>query len=120
MHPTSKRFHELVEELLILHDTKALDYGVDEDPLRNVRNSQDFGVEPWIGCMIRANDKMKRIQTFAQKGTLANESIYDSLRDLAVYSIIGIVLLEETDESKRVSTLGFSDRDIHSSSETIR
>ena len=78
-----------------MHDLKQKDYGVDDDPFRNVRNSADFGVSPWVGCMIRANDKMKRIQAFAQKGELANESVLDSLDDLAVYAVIARVLLEE-------------------------
>lgn len=94
-HPSSQRFHDILHELGVLHDRKAQDYGVDEDPLRNVRNSGDFGVPAWVGCMIRANDKMKRIQSFANKGSLMNESLQDSLLDLAVYSVIALVLLEE-------------------------
>ena len=76
------------------------DYGTSNDPFANIRASEDFNIPAWVGCMMRANDKMVRIQTAAQKGKdqLKNESLRDSLMDLAVYSIIGIVLLEEEDE----------------------
>lgn len=95
------RYSEILKELQDLHDKKAKDYGSDKDQYVNIRNSQDFGIPAWIGCMIRANDKMKRIQTAATQAittdevSLANESLEDSLRDLAVYSIIGLVMLEE-------------------------
>ena len=45
--------------------------------------------------MVRANDKVKRLQNFARKGSLANESAEDSFDDLAVYAIIGKVLYRE-------------------------
>lgn len=95
-HSSSQKYHDLLKEAGQLHDRKQKDYGVADDPFRNIRNSVDFGVDPWIGCMIRANDKMKRVQAFAQKGELANESLRDSLMDLAVYSLIAVVLLDET------------------------
>jgi hypothetical protein len=91
----SERFHELLRELGDLHDKKQLDYGTPIDPFKNVRASEAFGVPAWIGCMMRAHDKMIRIQKAAKGGKLSNESLDDSLRDLAVYSIIAICLLEE-------------------------
>ena len=94
-HALSARFHEILAELGELHDTKQKDYGADHDPFANVRNSQDFGVPAWVGSAMRANDKMKRIQAFARRGSLMNESLEDSLRDLAVYAVIALVLLEE-------------------------
>lgn len=96
--PKSEKFHRLLKEAGELHDKKQNDYGVDHDPFANVRASEDFGVPGWVGCMMRANDKMKRIQKAASGGELANESLRDSLMDLAVYSLIGIVLLEESIE----------------------
>lgn len=95
-HPNSARFHEILHDLGELHDLKQADYGADNDPFANVRNSQDFGVPAWIGCAVRANDKMKRIQAYARRGSLMNESLEDAFRDLAVYSVIALVLLEET------------------------
>jgi hypothetical protein len=94
-HPSSARFHEILEELHALHDRKAKDYGSDNDPLQNVRASQDWGIPGWVGALIRLNDKVKRLQSFALKGELANESAEDSMRDIAVYAIIALVLYEQ-------------------------
>ena len=90
------RFHALLKQIGDLHDKKQRDYGRDTDAFANVRASQDFGVEAWIGCMIRAQDKLKRLQTYAQKGTLACEGVEDSFMDLAVYSLIGLILFRES------------------------
>ena len=78
-----------------MHDKKQKDYGTPSDPFANVRASADFGIEPWVGAMVRANDKMRRLQSAAQGSTLVNEGIEDSLLDLAVYSIIALVLYRE-------------------------
>jgi hypothetical protein len=50
--------------------------------------------------MIRANDKIRRLQTYAKTGLLANEGVRDSFLDLAVYSLIGLVLFEEEESLK--------------------
>ena len=95
--PGDPRFHEVLALLGELHDKKQNDYGMPDDPFANVRASEDFGVPGWVGCMTRANDKMRRLQKAAQGGTLANEIVADSLQDLAVYAIIGLILFEEGD-----------------------
>lgn len=88
-------FMRVIGQIVELHLKKQADYGRDHDPFANVRASADFGVPAWVGCMIRANDKMKRIQKAASGGTLVNEGVEDSLMDLAVYAIIGLVLFRE-------------------------
>lgn len=94
-HPLSARFHELLKEAGELHDQKQLDYGADADPFANVRATKDWGMPSWVGAMVRATDKVKRLQTFARKGQLANESVVDAFMDLAVYALIGRCLYEE-------------------------
>ena len=89
----SERFHEILHELGELCDEKEADYAV--TPFSNIRGGAEWGVEPWVGAMIRANDKVKRLQKFAREGKLANESVQDSFRDLAVYAVIALVLYEE-------------------------
>ena len=88
-------FMYVVEEIVAMHNKKQKDYGSNTDPFANVRAAADFGIEPWIGCLIRANDKMKRLQKAASGGQLANESVEDSMLDLAVYAIICLVLYRE-------------------------
>ena len=94
-HPLSKRFYAILQECAALHAKKQLDYGRPGDPFANVRGSQDFGIKPWVGALVRANDKMRRLQKAAAGGDLANESADDSLRDLLVYAGIALVLWEE-------------------------
>jgi hypothetical protein len=93
-------FMQIVDEIVAMHDKKQKDYGTNADPLANVRASADFGIEPWIGVLIRMNDKMKRLQKAARGGQLANESVEDSILDIAVYAIIDLVLYRETQQPK--------------------
>ena len=92
------RFHDLLDEIAELHDRKQADYGTDGDPFANVRASQDWGVPAWVGTMIRANDKVKRLQAAAQGSTLVNEGVEDSLMDIATYALIALVLYREQDD----------------------
>jgi hypothetical protein len=78
-----------------LHQTKSADYGRPEDMLANLRGSAPFGVPPWVATMIRANDKMFRVQALITNGSLKNESVEDSLMDLAAYSLLALVLYRE-------------------------
>lgn len=93
-------FEKIVNEMLALHKKKQADYGKKTDPFANVRASEDFGIPGWIGAVVRGNDKMRRLQAAARGSTLQNEGIEDSLIDLAVYSIIALVLYREENASK--------------------
>lgn len=86
---------KLLDEMKELHCRKAADYGRGKDPFANVRAGADFGVPAWVGVMIRANDKMHRIKSFLANGSLKNESVEDSLKDLAAYALIALVLYRE-------------------------
>lgn len=86
---------KILDEMRELHCRKAADYGRGVDPLANVRAGADFGIPAWVGVMIRANDKMHRIKSFLQNGSLKNESVEDSLKDLAAYALIALVLYRE-------------------------
>lgn len=94
-HPLSVCFYDILAEAARMHDMKQRDYGRDEDPFANVRASEDFGIPGWIGCVVRANDKMRRLQRFAQVGELKNESVEDSLLDALVYFGIALALFRE-------------------------
>jgi len=80
---------------LELHSKKSLDYGLGKDLLANVRAAEEFAVPAWVGTVIRMNDKVTRIKSFLQKGTLANESLEDSLADIVVYAAIALRLYRE-------------------------
>ena len=91
-HPDSKRFYNYLIEAGLTHAQKQRDYGRDHDPFANVRASEEWGIPAWVGAMVRLNDKVRRLQSFAVKGELHNESAKDSLIDIAVYALIALVL----------------------------
>lgn len=95
IHPNSLPFVEILCEALELHSSKSKDYGLDQDPYANVRQSEDFGVPAWKGSMIRANDKIVRIKKFATSGTLKHETVEDSMIDLCVYFPIILMLYRQ-------------------------
>lgn len=98
-HPKSQEFHDLLKEMGQMHDRKQADYGREDDPFANVRASEEFGMPAWVGAMVRANDKMRRLQVAATGKKLRNESAEDSFLDMAVYALIGLILYRE-EESK--------------------
>ena len=92
-------FAQVLEEMADLHDKKNQDYGSDEDPFANVRASEEFGIPAWLGSVIRANDKMTRLKSYARKRELANETVEDSLLDLANYAVIALVLHRQSEKA---------------------
>jgi hypothetical protein len=97
----SNDFSQVLREMDALHLLKQQDYGREYDPFANVRASEDFGVKPWVGALIRANDKMRRLMKAASGGTLVNESVEDSMLDLAVYALISLILFRESNGTDR-------------------
>lgn len=92
------KFNALLEEIQKMHDDKNTDYSTLEDPLANLKECTKLGLDPSIGVLLRMQDKMMRIQNFYKKGELVNESVRDSLIDLAVYSLLAVVILDEQDK----------------------
>ena len=96
-HETTSRFMELLDEMAELHHSKSRDYGSEDDPLANIRHGADLvDIEPWRGCMVRIADKVQRLRTYCKTGRLVHEGVVDTLKDLAAYSLLAIVLHEET------------------------
>jgi hypothetical protein len=89
-HPEIKR---IFDELWELHQAKDADYA-GGDSLSNFRVSEQFGVPAWKGAAIRMADKWSRFVSLMQKTgpDVGDETIEDTLRDLAVYAVIVLVL----------------------------
>lgn len=70
-----------------------------EDVLSNFRASEMFGIPLGKGILLRMGDKMKRIQTFVEQGTLQvqNESARDAVEDLVNYAILLAHSFEQDD-----------------------
>ena len=96
----SERFYELLDEMKNTHNVKRQDYGDEEDVLANFRTCEMAGIPAWKGCCVRIGDKFSRIMGFAKKEKLEvkDESIKDTLIDMANYALIALILYEETRE----------------------
>ena len=89
-----------------LHEQKDADYAGGE-PLSNFRRCEAFGIPAWKGCLIRLSDKYARLVSLVGKDgrhEVPGEGLDDTLRDMAVYSIITLALLNRPIEE--VSTSG--------------
>ena len=96
--PGSLEFLAVLDELKSLHLRKTLDYGIDEDALSNIRSSADVVNMPaWAGCILRISDKMHRLKAFFRRGKCEFDGVDDTLKDIACYAAIALVLHRETD-----------------------
>jgi hypothetical protein len=98
VHPTSQAFFDLCDLLKEIHRRKSFDYGCPSgtDPLANIRNGAKFvGIPSWKGAMVRLSDKVTRLASYNATGRLENESLDDTLLDLASYSLLALLLHRE-------------------------
>ena len=101
--PGSREFLAVLDELRTLHLRKTMDYGVDEDALSNIRNSADVVNMPaWAGCILRISDKMHRLKAFFRRGRCEFDGVEDTLKDIACYAAIALVLHREQERAEPV------------------
>lgn len=101
------RFFELLLQMAEMHSKKDHDYTADGIPYSNIRESADeVGIPAWKASLIRLGDKRSRLRTFARdiKNQVCSEKIEDTLLDLAVYSLITLILYEEENANEKAST----------------
>jgi len=97
-----ERFNEIVKEMTELHDRKNQDYAGD-DYLSNFLMCEKYlGIPAWKGSLIRLGDKVSRIMNIARTGeiSVSDETVVDTLIDLAVYAIITRILYENSKAGK--------------------
>lgn len=90
---TVEEFNSIVTEMAKLHSIKNHDYAGDQY-LSNLTASKRMGLPAWKGTLIRIQDKISRLENFAKQDELLvkDESVEDTLKDLAVYSILCLIL----------------------------
>ena len=81
-----EQFKEIADSLSVLYAKKNEDYG---DSFG--KTFEELGI---ISAVTRMSDKMNRIKSLAIKGSNNFESIEDTLRDLASYSIMTLVEID--------------------------
>lgn len=89
----SKEFKKIIDEMWKLHNLKDHDYAGD-NYLANLKASSRIGIPHWKGTLIRMQDKISRLENFAKTDSLKvkDESVEDTLKDLAIYSILCLIL----------------------------
>lgn len=81
-------FATITSEMLELTRKKNNDYGGESDPWKNFR---EFGE---LGILVRMSDKWARIKSALQEKRelqVSDETVEDTIKDLAVYSIILLI-----------------------------
>lgn len=103
------KFHKILEELRELHNNKNYDYAGNKHPLGNFYRCGKITKELFKGENL---EELKIALCYMSKqfdaviDMIGNnrigkaESIKDKFRDLAVYSIICMILLEEKNDTK--------------------
>ena len=69
---------------------KNADYADDDDPYSNFRTASLFGVHPTTGILLRVMDKIQRIKSYTEKGSLEvkSESFEDACDDIINYMVL--------------------------------
>jgi len=86
-------FAKLMNELIDIHQKKNHDYA-GGDYLSDLIASRRMGIVPWKNALLRMQQKMSRMESFAKQGEfkVADEKVEDTLKDMAVYSILCLIL----------------------------
>lgn len=96
-------FYKLLDQMADLHSRKNHDYAGESDPLKNLRACERLNLKPFLGVLVRLQDKWSRLEEFVKSGQLMvkDESVIDTLMDNAVYSLLGIILYQEQQEKEK-------------------
>lgn len=91
------RFRELTDQMREITRQKNTDYAGPTDALKNFNLVAYVGIASAdTGILVRMCDKIQRVCNLLNKpGLVLNEKIEDTLLDLANYSLICIIALEE-------------------------
>ena len=86
-------FAQILNELIDLHRSKDHDYSGGEY-LSDLISSRRLGIKPWKNALLRIQQKMSRLESFSKQGEfkVADEKLEDTCKDLAVYSILLLML----------------------------
>jgi len=99
----SEIFYELLKKMKDVHDAKRHDYASQEDVFKNFRTCEMAGIPAWKGVAVRIGDKFSRLMSFCKQGELKviDESIGDTLIDMANYALICHILFYEQRHKER-------------------
>jgi len=95
-------FYEMLEKMADIHSVKNQDYGMGK-ATGNFMESKKLGVNPFLGILVRMSDKWSRICSLVSSGEakVKDESLEDTLIDLANYAILSIVVKKEMENDTK-------------------
>lgn len=94
------RLKELYNINVSISDKKNSDYATNSDPFKNFRLCELLGIcSVETGMLVRVCDKLSRISNLLEnKAEVNDESIADTLSDMANYSMILRMFIEQKNE----------------------
>lgn len=95
---------------------KNHDYtGKNDNPFANFESVEVLGISTEHGFLTRMMDKMKRIASFVEQGELKvkDESVTDTLRDLANYSCLLSAYIKSKSDTHLVREIIATDNELH-------
>lgn len=98
IYSTNPQFDAILQKMGQLHDAKRNDYASNSDPLGNFREAERLGISAYQSIMIRMTDKYTRACNLTRKQgehSVADESLADTLLDLANYAVLALIALKE-------------------------
>lgn len=105
---TQQKFLERLQELfnnnVEISRRKNSDYANDNDPFQNFLVCESLGIPAEVGFIVRMTDKLSRISNLIRPGRerrVADESILDTLSDLANYAMMMRMHLENKAEKQQ-------------------
>mgnify|MGYP003127463404 CR=1 FL=1 len=103
----SEAFYKLLDNMRAVHDMKRHDYASKDDVFKNFRTCEMAGIPAWKGVAIRIGDKFSRLMSFVKQEELKvkDESIRDTLIDMANYALICAVLYDEAKDKQNHITI---------------
>ena len=99
---SKKEYLEFTEDFfkkcIDLQIKKNHDYTSNDDPFSNFKSIEVLGIKPEHGFLTRMMDKIRRVSSFVENGELhvKEESVKDSLQDLANYACLLSGFIEST------------------------
>jgi hypothetical protein len=105
-------FHTLIEEIRELHEKKNKQYATSDDPLGNFRRTGKIiakmlkpGLDPTLAsCLAFMSKQVDGVyEIFGEAKTDTIDSLEDKLLDIAVYSIIAMIMVRESRKQNEVS-----------------
>lgn len=90
------RLKELHDGCHAISVAKNADYANKDDALQNFHVAEVFGIPAEKAILVRMSDKMSRISNLISRpAAVTDESVLDTLSDLANYALILRIVLEQ-------------------------